>query len=62
MQNQQTEGADQCSKDITHMQKQRPSSPTVTITWYASKYKVHKLYQSLYSLIEILLKLMCLNI
>ena len=27
------------------MQQQRPESPTVTLTWHASKYKVHKLHQ-----------------
>ena len=26
-------------------QQQRPESPTVTVTWHASKYKVHKLHQ-----------------
>ena len=25
--------------------QQRPESPTVTFTWYACKYKVHKLHQ-----------------
>ena len=31
-------------KDVTQVQ-QRPASPTVTLTWHASKYKVHKLHQ-----------------
>ena len=25
-------------------QQQRPESPTVTLTWHASKYRVHKLH------------------
>ena len=29
----------------THTQQQRPESPTVPLTWHASKYKVHKLHQ-----------------
>ena len=32
-------------KDVTQTQQQRPESPTVTLTWHASKYKVHKLHQ-----------------
>ena len=39
------EGIDQRSKDDTPAQQQRPESPTVTLTWHASKYKVHKLHQ-----------------
>ena len=31
--------------NVTLPQQQRPESPTVTLTWYASKYKVHKLHQ-----------------
>ena len=31
-------------KDVTQTQ-QKPESPTVTLTWHACKYKVHKLYQ-----------------
>ena len=27
------------------IQKQRPESPTVTLTWHASKYKIHQLHQ-----------------
>ena len=34
-------GVDQRSKDVTHVQQQRPESPTVTLTWLACKYKVH---------------------
>ena len=34
------------SKDITNAQQQRPESPTVTLTWHACKYKVHKLHQT----------------
>ena len=37
-------GVNQRSKDVTQTQQQRPESPTVTLTWHASKYKVHKLY------------------
>ena len=37
------------SKYVTQVQQQRqqqrPESPTVTLTWYAFKYKVHKLHQ-----------------
>ena len=29
----------------TQTQQQRPESPTVTLTWHGSKYKVHKLLQ-----------------
>ena len=32
-------------KDVTQTQQQKPESPTVTLTWHACKYKVHKLYQ-----------------
>ena len=35
----------QRSKDVTQTQEQRPESPTVTLTWHASKYKVHNLHQ-----------------
>ena len=35
----------------TSHKQQRHESPTVTLTWYASKYKVHKL-QQLYILVE----------
>ena len=38
-------GVNQCSKDVTQTQQQRPESPTVTLTWHASKCKVHKLHQ-----------------
>ena len=31
------------SKDVTQTQQQRPESPTVILTWHASKYKGHKL-------------------
>ena len=33
------------SKYITHVQQQRHESSTVTLTWGACKYKVHKLHQ-----------------
>ena len=32
-------------KNVTQTQRQRPESPTVNLTWHASKYKVHKLHQ-----------------
>ena len=32
------------SKYVTQVQQQRPESPTVTLTWHACKYKVHKLH------------------
>ena len=35
----------QRSKDVTQTQQQRPELPTVTLTWHASKHKVHKLHQ-----------------
>ena len=35
---------DLCLKDITETQQQRPESPTVTLTWHASTYRVHKLH------------------
>ena len=38
-------GVNQCSKYVTQVQQQRPESPTVTLTWHACKYKVHKLHQ-----------------
>ena len=34
----------QRSKDVTQVQQQRPELPTVTLTWHACKYKVHKFY------------------
>ena len=36
-------GVNQRSKYV--IQRQRPESPTVTLTWHACKYKVHKLHQ-----------------
>ena len=39
-------GVNQRSKYVTEVQQQRPESPTVTLTWHACKYKVHKLRQS----------------
>ena len=33
------------SKVVTQVQQQRPEPPTVTLTWHACKYKVHKLHQ-----------------
>ena len=32
------------SKYVTQVQQQRPETPTVTLTWHASKYNVHKLH------------------
>ena len=37
----------QRSKHVTQVQKQRPGSPTVTLTWHSCKDKVHKFHQSL---------------
>ena len=39
-----TKGVNQRSKDVTQIQQQRAESPTVTLTWHASKYRVHKLH------------------
>ena len=39
------EGVHYRSKHVTQVQQQRPKSPTVTLTWHACKYKVHKLHQ-----------------
>ena len=37
---------DSDSSDVSQgKQQQRPESPTVILTWHASKYKVHKLHQ-----------------
>ena len=36
----------QHSKYVIQTQQQRPEWPTVTLTWHAGKYKVHKLHQS----------------
>ena len=38
-------GVNQRSKDVTQTQQQRPESPTVALTWHASKHKVHKLHR-----------------
>ena len=38
-------GVNHRSKYVTRVQQQRPESPTVTLTWHACKYKVHKLPQ-----------------
>ena len=38
-------GVNLCSKYITWVQQQKPESSTVTLTWNACKYKVHKLHQ-----------------
>ena len=40
-----SKGVNQRSKDATRAQQQRPESPTISRTWYASEYTVHKLYQ-----------------
>ena len=37
-------GVNQRSKYVTQV-PQRPESPTVTLTWHACKYKVHKQFQ-----------------
>ena len=31
--------------NMTQIQPQRPETPTVTLTWHACQYKVHKLHQ-----------------
>ena len=41
--NPQNKGGSQYSKDVTRTQQQRPESPMATLTWHASKYKVHQL-------------------
>ena len=33
------------TQNMLHKQQQRPESPTVTLTWHMSKYKIHKLHQ-----------------
>ena len=45
-------------KPSTH-HHQRPESPTVTLTWHACKYKVHKLHQRYILLFGISLLLHC---
>ena len=45
MQNQQTRELISAPKDVTQAQQQRPESPTVTLTWHASKHEVRKLHQ-----------------
>ena len=35
----------QHSKDVIQAHQQRPESPTVTLTWHACEYKVHKLHR-----------------
>ena len=37
-------GVNSRCKYVTQVQQQRPESPTVTLTWHACKYKVHKLH------------------
>ena len=37
-------GVNQHSLYVTQVQRQRPESATVTLTWQACKYKVHKLH------------------
>ena len=46
-------GVNQPSKYATPVQQQRPELPTVTLTWHACKYKVHKLF-SFFSFLLIL--------
>ena len=41
-------GVNQRSKYVTQVQQQRPELPTVTPTWHACKYNVHKLHQYSY--------------
>ena len=36
------------SKDVTQTQLQKPELPPITLTWHASKYKVHKLHQDVH--------------
>ena len=38
-------GVNSAKKYVTQVKQQRPESPMVTLTWYAYKYKVHKLHQ-----------------
>ena len=38
-------GVNYLSKYVTQVQQRRSESPTVTLTWHACKYKVHKLHQ-----------------
>ena len=38
-------GVNQHPKDVIQTQQQRPESPTVTLTWNASKHKVRKFHQ-----------------
>ena len=38
-------GVNQCLKNVTQAQQQKPELPSVTLTWHASKYKVHQLHQ-----------------
>ena len=40
-------------------QQQRPESPTVTLTWHTSKYKVPKLHQDLHFLFLFFLNILC---
>ena len=42
------------------MQQQRPESPTVTLTWHASKYKLHKSYKRYILKMRLLLLILCL--
>ena len=38
-------GVNQCLKYVIQVQRQRPESPMVTLTWHVCKYKVHKLHR-----------------
>ena len=38
-------GVNRRSKYVTQVQRQKPESPTVTLTWHECKYKVHQLHQ-----------------
>ena len=39
-------GVNQRSRNVTQTHHQRPESPTVPLTWHASKCNVHELHQS----------------
>ena len=43
--NQQTKGVNWRSKNVTRTQQEWRESPTVTLTWHASKYKVQKFHK-----------------
>ena len=49
---QQAKGVNYRSPDITRTQQQRPEPAMVTLTWYARKYKGHKLFQIVYKFVQ----------